>query len=179
MLRQIEWRVQNGPITKNGVLPVTTLLFWKFCFSFRTSYKELILCTNHLNVHIIFEGVSFPCEYLKRKDPHIVQHNFTTRNSELRFDANANLIKNGQILANLNLMKLVFQNFQQALKTAIIIIRDKWIFYMRHFITSTRHCLKSVFISVFHFSISRQCKKVLASRKGNTSKSKEYNWIQE
>ena len=24
MLRQIEWWVQNGPITKNGVLPVTT-----------------------------------------------------------------------------------------------------------------------------------------------------------
>ena len=27
MLRQIEWEVQNGPITKNGVLSVTTLLF--------------------------------------------------------------------------------------------------------------------------------------------------------
>ena len=27
MLRQIEWRVQNGPITKNVVLPVTTLFF--------------------------------------------------------------------------------------------------------------------------------------------------------
>ena len=25
MLRQIEWEVQNGPIKKNGVLPVTTL----------------------------------------------------------------------------------------------------------------------------------------------------------
>ena len=24
MLRQIEWRLQNGPITKNGVLLVTT-----------------------------------------------------------------------------------------------------------------------------------------------------------
>ena len=32
MLRQIEWRVQNGPITKNDVLPVTTLFFLKFCF---------------------------------------------------------------------------------------------------------------------------------------------------
>ena len=31
MLRQIEWRLQNGPITKGGVLPVTTLFFfWKF-----------------------------------------------------------------------------------------------------------------------------------------------------
>ena len=28
--------------TKNGVFPVTTLFFGKFCFSLRTSYKELI-----------------------------------------------------------------------------------------------------------------------------------------
>ena len=27
MLRQIEWCVQNGPITKSGVLPVTNLFF--------------------------------------------------------------------------------------------------------------------------------------------------------
>ena len=27
---------------KNGVLPVTTLFFLKFCFSLRASYKELI-----------------------------------------------------------------------------------------------------------------------------------------
>ena len=32
MLRQIKWRLQNGPITKSGILPVTTLLFWKICF---------------------------------------------------------------------------------------------------------------------------------------------------
>ena len=30
MLRQIEWRLQNGPITKNGVLPVTAYFFGKF-----------------------------------------------------------------------------------------------------------------------------------------------------
>ena len=30
MLRQIEWQLQNGPITKSGVLPVTTLFFGKF-----------------------------------------------------------------------------------------------------------------------------------------------------
>ena len=52
MLRQIEWWVQNEPITKNGVLPVTTLYFWKFCFSLRTSYKEMIWCTNNPNPHI-------------------------------------------------------------------------------------------------------------------------------
>ena len=42
ILRQIKWGVQNGPITKNRVLPVTTLVFRKFCFSLRTSYKGLI-----------------------------------------------------------------------------------------------------------------------------------------
>ena len=47
MLRQIEWEVQ-----KSGVLPVATLFFWKFCFSLRTSYNELIWCKNQLNVHI-------------------------------------------------------------------------------------------------------------------------------
>ena len=46
LLRQIEWCVKNGPITKNGVLPVTTLFFLKFCFSLRTFYKELIRCTS-------------------------------------------------------------------------------------------------------------------------------------
>ena len=30
MLRQTEWWVQNGPITKKGVLLVNTLLFWFF-----------------------------------------------------------------------------------------------------------------------------------------------------
>ena len=42
---------------KNGVLPVTTLFFWKFCFSLRTSYKELICCTNNPNEHeVSFDG---------------------------------------------------------------------------------------------------------------------------
>ena len=30
MLRQTEWQLQNGPITKSGVLPVTALFFGKF-----------------------------------------------------------------------------------------------------------------------------------------------------
>ena len=30
MLRQIEWRLQNEPITKSVVLPVTALFFGKF-----------------------------------------------------------------------------------------------------------------------------------------------------
>ena len=52
MLRQMEWWVQNWPITKNEVLTVTTLLFWKFCFSLRTSYQELIWFTNDPGAHI-------------------------------------------------------------------------------------------------------------------------------
>ena len=41
MLRQIKREVQDGLIIKNGVLPVTTSAFRKFCF-LRISYKELI-----------------------------------------------------------------------------------------------------------------------------------------
>ena len=54
MLREIEWWAQNGPIAKNGSLPETTLLFLKFCFSLRTSYKELIWCLNNPNAHFLF-----------------------------------------------------------------------------------------------------------------------------
>ena len=42
MLRQIEWAVQNEPITKNGVLPVTNYLIGKYYFILKASYKELI-----------------------------------------------------------------------------------------------------------------------------------------
>ena len=40
MLRQIEWRVQNGPITKSGVLPVTTFVFGKFVQVLETLKKS-------------------------------------------------------------------------------------------------------------------------------------------
>ena len=39
-------------ITKNGVLPVTNLYFWKFCFNLRTSYKRLISCNRDPNARI-------------------------------------------------------------------------------------------------------------------------------
>ena len=45
MLRQKEWWLQNGAITKNRILPLTTLFVRNFCFSLRTSYKKLIWCT--------------------------------------------------------------------------------------------------------------------------------------
>ena len=56
MLRQIEWWVQYGPITKNKVLSATTLFFWKLCFSLRTSYTDFLFikriwCTNDPNTH--------------------------------------------------------------------------------------------------------------------------------
>ena len=41
MLRQTGWRVQNGLITKNEVLSVSTLFFSKFGLGLVTSYKEL------------------------------------------------------------------------------------------------------------------------------------------
>ena len=63
MLRQIEWRLQNGPITKSGVLPVTTLFFWQIFSSFRASEKELIRCASK-PIFVFFEfnfRVLFPC----------------------------------------------------------------------------------------------------------------------
>ena len=36
----------------NGVFPVTTFLFRKFCFRLGTLYIELIWCTNNPDVHI-------------------------------------------------------------------------------------------------------------------------------
>ena len=39
ILRQIEWGVQNGPITENAVLPLTPQFFWNFYFSLGISYK--------------------------------------------------------------------------------------------------------------------------------------------
>ena len=72
MLGQIEWWAKNGPVTKNGVLP------WKFCFSLRTSYQELIWCTNDPNAQIpifiiavsagvLFDGAFSLWVYLRRK----------------------------------------------------------------------------------------------------------------
>ena len=57
MLRQIEWGVQNRPVTKNGFLPVTSI-FLKFCFNLRTSFKSWFdvptWCTNYSYIHNYF-----------------------------------------------------------------------------------------------------------------------------
>ena len=64
MLRQIEWWLQNRPITKNGVLPVTTLFFRKFCFSSRTSIKSwFIVPTTHISTFSKRCGFIWPCFY--------------------------------------------------------------------------------------------------------------------
>ena len=64
MLRQIEWGVQNGPITKKAVLPLSTLFFGKFCFII-TTYKELTQSINHSKVSTTqsTQRVLFPFEY--------------------------------------------------------------------------------------------------------------------
>ena len=52
---------------KNGVLPITTLIFWKFCFSLRPSYKELFCWRNDPNVHIhtfISTGILFEVDFI-------------------------------------------------------------------------------------------------------------------
>ena len=70
MLRQIEWWPPNGPITKNGVLPVTTLFFWGFCFSLRTSFLKswFNVPTTQMSVLILFvsAGVLFEGDFSLR-----------------------------------------------------------------------------------------------------------------
>ena len=54
----MEWGVQNGPITKYGVLPVTVLFFGKFCSSLRTWFD---VPTIYISIFILFvsAGVLF------------------------------------------------------------------------------------------------------------------------
>ena len=63
ILGQVEWGVQNGPITKNRVLPVSTLFYWKFCFSLRTSFtnSSFDVLTTQMSISILFisAGVLF------------------------------------------------------------------------------------------------------------------------
>ena len=56
MLRHIECGVQNGPITKNGILPVTTLFFRKFCFNLETSQI----------VDLIYQSPKLPDSYFSK-----------------------------------------------------------------------------------------------------------------
>ena len=60
MLRQIEWRLQNGPITKSGVLPVTTLFFGKFVpvlEPLKKSYFDVLITQISIFVFFVSAGV--------------------------------------------------------------------------------------------------------------------------
>ena len=52
------------------VLPVTTLLFWKFCFNIRTSYTKswFVILTTQICIFILFisAGVLFECAFSLR-----------------------------------------------------------------------------------------------------------------
>ena len=54
MLRKIEWEVQNRPITKNWVLPVTTL----FSENFVLVWKPLIKSWYSYTTFILFVGAA-------------------------------------------------------------------------------------------------------------------------
>ena len=53
VLEQTEWWIQNGIITKNGLVPVTTFIFFE---NFVSVYHELIWCTNYPNVSTLCLG---------------------------------------------------------------------------------------------------------------------------
>ena len=53
MLKQIEWRLQNGPITKSGVLPVTTSFFGKFV----PVLEPLDVPTTQMSIFFVRAGV--------------------------------------------------------------------------------------------------------------------------
>ena len=54
MLRQIERWLQNRPTKKNGVLPVTTLLFKNFCFSLWTIKSWFDVITTQMSIFVFF-----------------------------------------------------------------------------------------------------------------------------
>ena len=80
MLRQIEWRLQNGPITNNGVLPVTTLFFEKCCFSkellikiwFEIPTTQMFKLILFISAVVLFEGVF--SLWLSLKKPYVLTH---------------------------------------------------------------------------------------------------------
>ena len=70
MLREVEWAVQDGPITKNGVFPVTTLVSRKFCFKFKNFVYRVVLMyqptkcpySYFLKALVFYLRLLFPCE---------------------------------------------------------------------------------------------------------------------
>ena len=58
MLRQIEWKAQNGPITKKEVLP---LIFLKIQFQYKNLLQtvDLIYQLPHIHIHTFRMRLSF------------------------------------------------------------------------------------------------------------------------
>ena len=76
ILRQTEWWVWNGPVSKNEVLLVTTLFIWKFCFSLRASNKEswfdvpatqMPIFIVFVSARVLFDSVFFLWTMIKGK----------------------------------------------------------------------------------------------------------------
>ena len=56
--RQLKWGVQNGPITKNGVLSFATLFYWKFNLSIITLVNICFkILTTQMFIFIFFLSV--------------------------------------------------------------------------------------------------------------------------
>ena len=63
MLRQIEWQLQNGPITKSGVLPVT-LIFLDLLKRVDLMYQQPKCPYSYFSLALEFNfWVLFPCKY--------------------------------------------------------------------------------------------------------------------
>ena len=123
MLRQIEWQLQNRPITKSGVLPVTTLFFWKIFSCFRTSWKELIWCTNDPSVHIhifcerwsLILGCFLPVSILKTRR----QSKFNiSKSSHRRWSVKKSVLK--------NFAEFTGKHLSQSLRPATLLKKRLW-----------------------------------------------------
>ena len=108
----------------DGVLPVTTFFFWKFCFSLKTPYKELIWCSNYANIHIhtfrkrwsFISGWFFPVRILNSSFP------YNTRSSNELYWRNPKTVKYGKETISclaLNLWKVPSQYMNSNLKNTM------------------------------------------------------------
>ena len=61
MLRQIEWVVQNGAITKKGVSSVTTFFLKKIGVGLRTSWFDVSATQMFIVILFVSAGVLFWC----------------------------------------------------------------------------------------------------------------------
>ena len=54
MLRQIEWRLQNGPYRKEWSFTSNYLIFWRIFSSLRTFEKELDVPVTQMSISVFF-----------------------------------------------------------------------------------------------------------------------------